>query len=112
MLVTCLTWSKLWQCCCQHVAWHVACPILQFCRSKAVRLELVLLETAVEPGSAATDALAAAWAAAEAAFPHLSVTVVQGAGQLTFSALASTLLQRCAPQQALAVSLQVRCQGC
>ncbi|KAL4427862.1 hypothetical protein ABPG75_001951 [Micractinium tetrahymenae] len=80
----------------------------EFCRSKGVRLELVLLETAAECGSAATDALAASWAAAEAAFPHLSVTIVPRASRLTFSALASTLLQRYAPQPPLTISLQFK----
>jgi hypothetical protein len=55
----------------------------------------------------AADALAAAWEAAEAAFPHLSVTIVRGASKLSFDCLASTLLQRFAGQPQLAVSLQV-----
>lgn len=73
-----------------------------------MQLEIVLLEITPAPGCAATDAQAAAWTAAETAFPHLSVTIVQGASRLAFSALASTLLQRYAPQPALEVSLQVR----
>lgn len=86
-----------------------ACLPLQFCRSKGVRLELVLLDTAAEGASAVTDALAAAWGEAEAVFAHVSATFVQCASRLAFSALASTLLQRYAPRPALAVSLQVRC---
>jgi hypothetical protein len=64
--------------------------------------------TAAAAAAAAADALAAAWEAAEAAFPHLSVTIVQGASKLSFDCLASTLLQRFARQPQLAVSLQVR----
>ncbi len=89
-----------------------ACLPLQFCRSKGVRLELVLLDTAAEGASAVTDALAAAWREAEAVFAHVSATFVQCASRLAFSALASTLLQRYAPRPALAVSLQVRCTSC
>ncbi|KAL4442076.1 hypothetical protein ABPG77_011337 [Micractinium sp. CCAP 211/92] len=80
----------------------------EFCRSKGVRLELVLLDTAAEGASAVTDALAAAWREAEAVFAHVSATFVQCASRLAFSALASTLLQRYAPRPALAVSLQFK----
>jgi len=77
------------------------------CRSKGVRLEVLLLEAA--PAGSSTDALAAAWGAAEAAFPHLSVTIVPAplASKLSFAGLASTLLQRFASQPQLAVNLQV-----
>jgi hypothetical protein len=109
------------------------CP--QVCRGKGVQMELVLMQAAQQAqqgqqqeqeggGDAsdaqaataaaaaaaevdASDARAAAWEAAEAAFPHLSVTIVQGASKLSFDCLASTLLQRFAGQPQLAVNLQV-----
>ena len=84
---------------------------VQVCRSKGVHVELLFMAAGQEGSGgddAAADAAAAAWQAAEAAFPHLSVTVVRGASKASFDALASTLAQRYAAQPALAVSLQVR----
>jgi hypothetical protein len=86
------------------------------CRSKGVHVELMFLDAGDEHtsgngngsnDSAAAEALAAAWQPAEAAFPHLSVTVVRGACKATFDALGSALLQRCVRLTPTAVSLQV-----
>ena len=60
---------------------------------------------AADGGDAAAEALAAAWGAAEAAFPHLAVAVVPGASRLSFEGLATSLLQRWAPPPALPVAL-------
>lgn len=113
---------------------HPACPPEQVCRSKGVRVELVVLSAEHEAapalaasgdddastpgsstsgsGSAALEAVAAAWAAAEAAFPHLSVSLVPGASKLSFDQLTGTLLQRFAVQPRLAVNLQVGGRAC
>ena len=104
---------------------------MQVCRSKGVQVELVVLSAeqeaeaapalaasgggpAGEPdsssaagSSAALEALAAAWAAAEAAFPHLRFSIVPRASKLSLDQLAGTLLQRLAAQPRLAMNLQV-----
>lgn len=56
---------------------------------------------------AALEALAAAWSAAEAAFPHLTGTLVPHASKLSLDQLAGALLQRFVGQQRLTVNLQV-----
>lgn len=53
------------------------------------------------------EALAAAWSAAEAAFPHLTVSLVPHASKLSLDQLAGTLLQRFAGQMHPMVNLQV-----
>ncbi len=63
---------------------------------------------AASSSDAALEALAAAWSAAEAAFPHLTVTLVPHASKLSLDQLAGALLQRFAGQQRLMVNLQVR----
>ena len=69
----------------------------------------MLAAAAPEEAAAAAAGLAVGWAPAEAAFPHLSVTLVRQASALSFRALTSTLLQRCCAgwQQPLGVALQV-----
>jgi hypothetical protein len=86
---------------------------LQVCRTKGVHVELVLMAVDQQAGSHARsgapeeqlEALAAAWQAAESAFPHLSVTIVGGASVASLHCLASTLLQRFMVAPQLAVSL-------
>ena len=93
----------------------------QTCKAKGVRVELVLMDagggggggppdgsTHLAGASTHLEAMAAAWGAAEAAFPHLSVTLVPHASKLSLAALASNLLQRAARTQPLPVSLQFR----
>lgn len=75
-------------------------------------MEVVLLladpdEGGVAGGEQAAAALADGWGAAEAACPHLTVTLVRGASKLSFDALAGSLMQRLVAQPALDVSLQV-----
>ncbi|PSC68125.1 hypothetical protein C2E20_8288 [Micractinium conductrix] len=96
-------------------------PCLETCKAKGVRVELVLMDagggggggppdgsTHLAGASTHLEAMAAAWGAAEAAFPHLSVTLVPHASKLSLAALASNLLQRAARTQPLPVSLQFR----
>lgn len=67
------------------------------------------LSNAVASSSSSTlEALASAWSAAEAAFPHLTVTLVPHASKLSLDQLAGTLLQRFAGQAHPMVNLQVR----
>jgi hypothetical protein len=92
------------------------CPVaellqghLQVCRTKGVAVEMLFMVPADGGTTDCTvDVMAAAWTRAEAAFFHLSVTIVHGASKVSFDALASTLLQRFTRQQQLAVHLQVQ----
>lgn len=86
---------------------HPQTPKPQVCRGKGVHIEMVFMAAAAaeEGGDAAVEALAAAWGAAETAFPHLTVTVVPSASRLSFDALVSSLQQRWAAPAQLAVSL-------